>query len=258
MCWVMPPASRAVTFVARIASRRLVLPWSTCPRTVMTGGRSLSFAGSTSSQRICFLLGALLEAELVRDESRGLEVDRLVDRHHRPHVHEPADDVDDAHVEGASKIADDDRLRQGHHGRCLGDRDGRHRLRHRLRHGGTLRPAPSRARAALRWHPPGSCFRHLVSVLWPPPRARLAAGRRSLGRYQFLTLSPMRPPRARARDTRGRGRGTPRVRRPSRGGPRKALPWVSVRRAPTLVWRGPSGRRRKSAAEDSAAAGAPP
>jgi hypothetical protein len=29
MCWVIPPASRAVTFVERIASSRLVLPWST-------------------------------------------------------------------------------------------------------------------------------------------------------------------------------------------------------------------------------------
>src|SRR5438552_1853052 len=52
MCCVMPPASRDVTFVERIASRRLVFPWSTWPSTVTTGGRSFSFAGSTSSQRI--------------------------------------------------------------------------------------------------------------------------------------------------------------------------------------------------------------
>ena len=55
MCWVMPPASRAVTLVARMASSRLVLPWSTCPRTVTTGGRDRSFAGSVSSHRTCFV-----------------------------------------------------------------------------------------------------------------------------------------------------------------------------------------------------------
>src|SRR6185437_5795632 len=114
MCCVIPPASRAVTFVARIASSRLVLPWSTWPRTVMTGGRSLSLDGSTSSHRTClvdrlgcrfflgrrrdFLLGPRFEAELVRYERRGLEVDGLVDRDHRSHVHEAPDDIDDAHV----------------------------------------------------------------------------------------------------------------------------------------------------------------
>ena len=39
MCCVIPPASPAATSVSRIASRRLVLPWSTCPITVTTGAR---------------------------------------------------------------------------------------------------------------------------------------------------------------------------------------------------------------------------
>ncbi len=39
MCWVMPPASLATTPVWRMASSSDVLPWSTCPMTVTTGGR---------------------------------------------------------------------------------------------------------------------------------------------------------------------------------------------------------------------------
>src|SRR6185503_7861690 len=50
MCCVMPPASRAVTLVVRIASSRLVFPWSTWPRIVMTGGRGLSLLASSSVQ----------------------------------------------------------------------------------------------------------------------------------------------------------------------------------------------------------------
>ena len=37
----MPPASRAMTFVWRIVSSSRVLPWSTWPITVTTGGRGL-------------------------------------------------------------------------------------------------------------------------------------------------------------------------------------------------------------------------
>ena len=39
MCWVMPPASPAATSVSRIASSSDVLPWSTWPMIVTTGGR---------------------------------------------------------------------------------------------------------------------------------------------------------------------------------------------------------------------------
>src|SRR5437016_5833026 len=38
MCWVIPPYSCDATLVLRMASSRLVLPWSTCPITVTTGG----------------------------------------------------------------------------------------------------------------------------------------------------------------------------------------------------------------------------
>ena len=41
MCWVMPPASPAATSVSRIASSSEVLPWSTWPMIVTTGGARL-------------------------------------------------------------------------------------------------------------------------------------------------------------------------------------------------------------------------
>ena len=49
MCCVMPPNSPATTSVSRMASSSFVLPWSTWPMTVTTGGRVTSCASSTSS-----------------------------------------------------------------------------------------------------------------------------------------------------------------------------------------------------------------
>ncbi len=49
MCWVMPPRSPAATVVERMASSRLVLPWSTWPMTVTIGARVTRFASSSSS-----------------------------------------------------------------------------------------------------------------------------------------------------------------------------------------------------------------
>ena len=53
MCCVMPPCSAAVTFVSRIASSRLVLPWSTWPMIVTTGGRGCSFVSVFFDRRPC-------------------------------------------------------------------------------------------------------------------------------------------------------------------------------------------------------------
>ena len=47
MAWVMPPASCACTPVWRMASSSDVLPWSTWPMTVTTGGRGLRSFGSS-------------------------------------------------------------------------------------------------------------------------------------------------------------------------------------------------------------------
>src|SRR5215510_1112666 len=49
MCCVMPPNSFSATFDLRMASSSDVLPWSTWPMTVTTGGRRLSCDGSRSS-----------------------------------------------------------------------------------------------------------------------------------------------------------------------------------------------------------------
>ncbi len=58
MCWVIPPRSPAATVVVRIASRRLVLPWSTWPMTVTIGARGTRSAASSSSKRISLAAGA--------------------------------------------------------------------------------------------------------------------------------------------------------------------------------------------------------
>ena len=49
MCWVIPPASPAATSVSRIASSSEVLPWSTWPMIVTTGGRSTRLSASSSN-----------------------------------------------------------------------------------------------------------------------------------------------------------------------------------------------------------------
>ena len=83
----MPPASPAATSVLRSASSSEVLPWSTWPMTVTTGGRGCS---------MLVLVGAALQAdldvglgdaptrvaELGDDQLGGVGVDRLVDRRH--------------------------------------------------------------------------------------------------------------------------------------------------------------------------------
>ena len=48
MCCVIPPASPAATSVSRIASSSEVLPWSTWPMIVITGGRSISSSSVSS------------------------------------------------------------------------------------------------------------------------------------------------------------------------------------------------------------------
>ena len=49
MCWVMPPASPSATLALRMASRSDVLPWSTWPMTVTTGGRGRSSSARSAT-----------------------------------------------------------------------------------------------------------------------------------------------------------------------------------------------------------------
>ena len=65
MCWVMPPRSPAATVVLRIASRRLVLPWSTWPMTVTMGARETRRSLGSSPPRRCATLAASAAARFV-------------------------------------------------------------------------------------------------------------------------------------------------------------------------------------------------
>ena len=47
MCWVMPPASPLTTLVLRMASSSEVLPWSTWPMMVTTGGRGSRYSSAS-------------------------------------------------------------------------------------------------------------------------------------------------------------------------------------------------------------------
>src|ERR1700748_412114 len=92
MCWVMPPASPAATSVSRIASSSEVLPWSTCPMIVTTGGRPAPWPPAAPRARRALdqlLLGVLvlgLDDRLVLGmddlhflaELGGQHLDRLV------------------------------------------------------------------------------------------------------------------------------------------------------------------------------------
>ena len=52
MCCVIPPASPATTLVFLIASSSEVLPWSTWPMTVITGGRGFNSSSLSSTESI--------------------------------------------------------------------------------------------------------------------------------------------------------------------------------------------------------------
>ncbi len=66
MCWVMPPASPAATSVWRIASSSEVLPWSTWPMIVTTGGRSFRSAASSSASGASISSSAAVTISILR------------------------------------------------------------------------------------------------------------------------------------------------------------------------------------------------
>ena len=93
MCWVMPPASPATTSVSRIASSSEVLPWSTWPMIVTTGGRSLEVAlGVVEDGLLVDLLGGAddldLAVELLGEDLDGLVGERLGQRRHLAELHQ--------------------------------------------------------------------------------------------------------------------------------------------------------------------------
>src|SRR3954471_2018295 len=129
MCWVMPPASPLTTLVSRMASSSEVLPWSTWPMMVTTGGRSASSDASSSNAGSAVgpsAAGADLALVLERRLGRGLvagvddldllaellgqQRDRLVGERlgegdHLPHAHQLLDDVGHRDAEVLGHVA---------------------------------------------------------------------------------------------------------------------------------------------------------
>ena len=142
MCWVIPPASPATTLADRIRSSSRVLPWSTWPMTVTTGGRGRSSSSvlllvvlveELGQQLGLTLLAGVDQADLGA-ELGGEQLDhvvgqRLGGRHHLPLQEQEADDVTGRPVElgtevtgGRAALHDD--LGVGH--RCRRGRVGGH------------------------------------------------------------------------------------------------------------------------------------
>ncbi len=69
MCCVMPPASPETTLVSRMASSRLVLPWSTWPMIVTTGARGMRSSGASSNVSSAVTSSAALVIVISRSSS---------------------------------------------------------------------------------------------------------------------------------------------------------------------------------------------
>ena len=72
MCWVMPPASPAATSVSRIASSSEVLPWSTWPMIVTTGGRSTRSSSASSNSGSSGSSSAAVTISILRSYSSAI------------------------------------------------------------------------------------------------------------------------------------------------------------------------------------------
>src|ERR1043166_3106129 len=72
MCWVIPPASPAATSVSRIASSSEVLPWSTWPMIVTTGGRSVRSSSESENCGSCGSSSAAVTISSLRSYSSAI------------------------------------------------------------------------------------------------------------------------------------------------------------------------------------------
>ena len=98
MCWVMPPASPAATSVSRIASSSDVLPWSTWPMIVTTGGRGYEvLVGVVVLGLGVGVVGRRddldLLVELVGEDLDRVVGQRLRERRHLAQAHQLLDDL---------------------------------------------------------------------------------------------------------------------------------------------------------------------
>ncbi len=111
MCWVMPPASPAATSVSRIASSSEVLPWSTWPMIVTTGGRSTrsssasSNTGSTSTSSAAWTISICLSNSSASTWI-GVVGERLRERRHLAEHHQLLDHLGDRHAEVLGDVLD--------------------------------------------------------------------------------------------------------------------------------------------------------
>ena len=117
MCWVMPPASPATTLALRMASSSDVLPWSTWPMMVTTGGRgSRSSSSSGVSKRPSSTSDSATRLTVwpnsVSDQLGGIGVDHVVDLVHLALRHQQLDHVDGALGHAVGEFLDGDRLGQ--------------------------------------------------------------------------------------------------------------------------------------------------
>ena len=108
MCWVMPPASPAATSVSRIASSSEVLPWSTWPMTVTTGGRVDEIGlVVVEGGLVVDLLGGVddldLLVELVGQDLDGLVGEGLRQRRHLAQLHQLLDHLGAADAEASRR-----------------------------------------------------------------------------------------------------------------------------------------------------------
>ena len=113
MCCVIPPASVSTTRVLRIASSSVVLPWSTWPMIVTTGGRVTSASsgssyasGSSSSSPACLIVTS--RPSSVGDQLDLLVGERLRRRPHLAEAHQDLDDLRHRHAERLREVADGD------------------------------------------------------------------------------------------------------------------------------------------------------
>ncbi len=114
----MPPASPPTTLVERMASSSEVLPWSTWPMMVTTGGRGTSVAGSSAaSNRPSSTSDSATRlhrvAEFLGDELGGVGVDRVGDLQHLALLHQQLDHVRAALGHAVGELLDGDGLRNG-------------------------------------------------------------------------------------------------------------------------------------------------
>ena len=119
MCWVMPPASPDTTLVERMASSSEVLPWSTWPMMVTTGGRETSgigFVGLVEQPFFDVGLGHPLDgvAHFLGDDLRGVGVDRVGDLEHLPLLHQQRDHRPRRLGHAVGKFLDGDEFRDRH------------------------------------------------------------------------------------------------------------------------------------------------